>query len=82
MTNVKFKCFAGLTLIGILACGCSTVSDAHLAADKDLFDAVAEDWRYYYSNDPSLDEKQKRRRDRTYEVWKKSVEISNKIEGS
>lgn len=64
-------------LVFVSGCG---IADAHRAADKRIFDAVAPEIQQYWANDPKLDKHQVERRERLLRSWKLLVETGEEKE--
>ena len=53
----------------------------YVAADRATFDAVAPEYSAYVHNDPTLDDEQRTRRDRTVATWKRRIEAAGGSSG-
>lgn len=60
----------------IWAAGCG-LTDAHRAADRGFYEAVAPDIHQYWANDSTLDKDQVERRERFLRTWKLFVDTGD-----
>lgn len=68
-----------LIAIAVLAlCGCATLNQDYVKADKLTFDAIAPEYLQFVDANPNFDKEQRDRRHRTVETWKLRLEKAGK----